>query len=125
MRTPSTRADLYAHHTASLRGESPPVFADEPQCGWFKMRMVRGGPWLAVRIWCESDIDHETGELADDEVLRCDINGIAESRIPWPRCANKPITKEAHAALLEDEGLTETLQATHAPVDLTERPMRP
>jgi hypothetical protein len=125
MRTASTRAELYAFHDACLRGERPPVFEDEPQCGWYRMQMVRGGPWLAVRIWCEADIDPETGELADDERLLCEINGIAERRLPWPRCANKPITQDAYRALLHDEGLTETLQATHAPVDLTERAIRP
>ncbi len=43
----------------------------------------------------------------------------------WPRCSNRPITEDAYHMLTDDEGLTEILQATHAPVDLTEKAMRP
>ena len=126
MRTPTPHAELYAHHAASLRGERPPMFEDEPQCGWFKMRMIKGGPWVPVEIWIDQHIDPVTEELSAPEQMLCEVGGEASplSRA-WPRCSNKPISCEAYYALVHDEGLTETLQATHVAVDLTEKAMRP
>ncbi len=125
MRTPSTHAELYAHHAASLRGERPPVFVEDPQCGWWQMRMVRGGPWVPVMIYCIQYLDKHGALTAPEEMRAHRGADDVPAAWVWPRAANKPITEDAYLALLTDEGLTETLQATHAPVDLTERPMRP
>ena len=38
---------------------------DKPQPGLFKMRLVRGGPWVAARIFYEPATDPLTGEALD------------------------------------------------------------
>lgn len=48
------------------RAEKPPVPSrplDEPRPGFFKLRQVRGGPWVGSRIEYEHPTDPETGEL--------------------------------------------------------------
>ena len=134
MRTPSSHADLYSDHARHLTGGHPApggsgvaVFEDEPNCGWYQMRKVKGGPWVPVHIWCDQDIDPETGDLRAPEKIFATIGGeVARTwRHAWPRCAGRPITEDAYHALLNDEGLTETLEATHVAVDLSEKAVRP
>lgn len=43
--------------------------------GFFKTRLVRGGAWVACRIWTEEDRDPETGDLLADIVYRAEIDG--------------------------------------------------
>ncbi len=39
--------------------------------GFYKARLVRGGPWVPVKTWYEDgDRDPETGELLSDQILR-------------------------------------------------------
>lgn len=76
IRQPSTYQRLYAWHTAYMAGNNPPRHEDDPQCGWFKMRRVKGGPWVPVQILVDRDIDHATGELLADERLRIEVEGI-------------------------------------------------
>ncbi len=100
MRTPTTDADLYAFHAACLRGEHPPVFEDEPQCGFYRMRMIKGGPWVPVKIWCLANV--EDGELTEDEIMLAVVGRDQDTlhwRRAWPRCANKPITEDAYLLL--------------------------
>lgn len=75
IRQPTSEADLLAWHRAFMAGENPPIHDGEPHCGWFKMRKVKGGPWVPVLIWCDQVIDPETGELEAPEVLRADVFG--------------------------------------------------
>lgn len=133
MRSPTPQDELYRWHRESLarlgRGEAKPlpVDADEPQCGWFKMRAVKGGPWIPVRIACEQVIDPETGELAGPELMRAEV-GIerrpASAYAIWPRCCGRPISEAEWESLIYTGDLA-TMEATHAPVDLTRTPMRP
>ena len=125
IRQPTPEIVQYAWHDATLAGRLMPVYENEPECGWFRMRMVKGGPWVPVRIWLDQNIDPDTGELTDDEIMRCEVG--AERRSPaatWTRCAGKPITEDDYYALMGRKD-DETMRATHAPIDLTERAIRP
>jgi len=126
MRAPTSDAALYAWWRAALAGGRPPVHEGEPECGWFKTRMVRGGPWVPARIWCERDIDPETGELATPEALRCEVGG--QHRDPsraWLTLANRPIS-EAEFHILSAAAVADPrMAATLAVVDLTSSPTRP
>lgn len=126
IRQPSSLLNLYAWHNAALAARAngssrdQVVHAEEPQCGWYRTRMVRGGPWIPARIFLERTIDPETGELADDERLVCEVGGAR--RDPWhawPSLANRPITRAEHDRLVAERDRSLSLQATHIPFDLT------
>ena len=45
-----------------------------PEPGFYRLRMVKAGPWVPVRIWLEDgDRDPETDELMSDQVLRAKV----------------------------------------------------
>lgn len=45
-------------------GEAPRQ-VDQPEPGFFKLRLARGGPWVPARIWYGPPIDPITGEDLD------------------------------------------------------------
>lgn len=124
MRMPTPASQLYAWHRAALAGDNPPIHEGQPHCGWFRLRRVKGGPWVPVRIWCEREIDPETGELTCDERLRAEVEGIERDPVsiwtylhPIPRAEFERITDQ----LLRIPGLTDTGNR----FDLSAAAMRP
>lgn len=94
MRAPTTMAASLAWHRAALAGRSQQI-THEPQCGWFKRKLVKDGVFVPARIWMVQEIDPETGELLSDEILQCEVNGVMtdpEEAWSW-LCAN-PITEQ-------------------------------
>lgn len=125
IRRPSRMVDLYAWHRAALAGQRPSIDEAEPQCGWFRCRMVRNGPWIPARIWCEQETD-AAGDLTAPEDLRAEIDGRpADAAVIWMRVAARPITRQAYDALLAERLSNARMAATHAAYDLTTEPMRP
>lgn len=124
MRQPSTFTALYAWHRAALAGENPPRHEGWPECGWFKMREVKNGPWVPVAITCQREIDLETGELTGDEVMACKVNGIEDSaeRV-WTYL--KPISREDFNRLFQMQITNPAMAATREAIDLTEEVMTP
>lgn len=93
MRTPTPLAELYAWHTAALAGKKP-VITDEPQAGWYKRVLVKGGVMVPARIWVYQNVDRETGELVEDELLQCEVNGqYADAQDQWSWLASNPISR--------------------------------
>lgn len=125
MRRPTPAARLYAHHSAAVRGEVPPVHDGMPECGWYKRRIVKGGPWVPVRIFVERDIDPETGELLGPERLVADVDGKRDDYPArhWTHLA--PITRAEYDALIRRQEAIERMAATHAAFDTSHTPMRP
>lgn len=126
MRRPTSVAAMYAWHRACLAGQRPATHEDDVQCGWFRCRMVRGGPWVPARIALDRDIDPMTGELTRDEVFIAILDG--ERRDPvsvWNWVNGNPISKEQFDALCALREGTPSMSATHIPMDLSERAMRP
>ena len=126
MRRPSRMVDLYRWHRAALRGEFPPTHEDQPHCGWFRLRMVKGGPWCPARIWLHQAVDPRTGELTEPEEYRAEVLG--EPRDPvklWPRVARRPITREAWQALVAEHARNPRMAATHVAFDLAAETVRP
>ena len=67
---------------------------DDPQCGFFKRRLVRGGVYVPARIWLVSETDIGTGELLSDEILQCEVDGQrADPLDQWSYLASNPITE--------------------------------
>lgn len=93
MRQPTPEDEVYRWYSAALRRERAPKVEGEVESGWFKIRLVKDGPWVPVRIWLEQIMDNE-GCLAAPEVYRCTVNG--QSRKPDQVFFDKnliPITK--------------------------------
>lgn len=100
IRQPSTTDQLLAWHTASIAGEEPPRHDSHPECGWFKIQLTKNGPWTPVTVWCDQDIDEETGELTGPEILRADVFGEempAEEICTWL----VPISQAEHDRLYQ------------------------
>ena len=94
MRRPTPIAVLLAWHRAALRGLQP-VNDGTPRCGWYKRRLVRGGVFVPARIWMVQDICPETGELLSDEVLHCEVNGLAaDPEEAWAWVSGHPVTEQ-------------------------------
>lgn len=124
MRTPSTLRQLYRWHSLATRGEEPPRHDGFPECGWFKTRLVTGGPWIPVEIVIDREIDPLTGELVDDERM---IAVIEDERRPaegiW--LSLRPITRDEFDAINEQKRSNPAMSATKVKIDLTASPMRP
>ena len=102
-RSPTPRTKLYAWHAnavvkverhGSLRAAGIEIDQDEPQCGWYMRRMIRGGPYVAAEIWMEQPV--EDGQLVGDEKLMCQVDGRdADPVDQWTYLAAHPITEKA------------------------------
>ena len=80
----------------------PKTFDFSPQCGYFKRRFVRDGPWIPCRVWIQSETDPETGELISDEIMCCDVG--MQPRDPddeWPYLCAHPITEKEYIFLVK------------------------
>jgi hypothetical protein len=90
MRKPTPNALAWYESQASANPLPP---THEPQPGYFKQRLVRGGPWVPVRIWYDFTLD-DNGELASDEVLKCEVDGKpADPETVWTYVAKRTISK--------------------------------
>ncbi len=96
IRQPTPPAVAYAWHANALRGVygDEIVTTEEPQPGWFKRRLVKGGVFVPARIWIDGETDPDTGELLSDERLRCEVNGrSADPHEEWQWLAGAPISE--------------------------------
>jgi len=70
-------------HAQALAGDAPDMLPLTPQCGWYKRRLVRGGPFVPARVYLD-----EAGEL------RCEVNGAdRDPQTQWRKLASAPIAK--------------------------------
>lgn len=74
-----------------------------PVVGYYKRRLVRGGPWVAARIWQEGGERDEAGDLLSDERLLCEIDGQPRDALEqWPYLADSRIDHAEYLYLLAD-----------------------
>ena len=125
IRQPSDLDAAYRWWRRSVSGERVPRIEDEPMPGYFKRRMVRGGPFVPVAIWLEQEIDPDTGELTAPEELRAIVNGRpADPMHVWAYA--RPISLAEYEALTGIRDHHEFMAATHVAVDLgAVAPIRP
>ncbi len=125
IRQPSDPEALYSWWRRSVSGERVPRIEDEPQCGFYKRRMVRGGPFVPVAIYLDQEIDPETGELTAPEELRAIENGRPVDPLrAWLYA--RPISVAEYEALTGVRDHHDFMAATHVAVDLGEiAPIRP
>lgn len=83
---------MVAKH-GSLRAACIEIDPNEPQCGWYVRRMIRGGPYMPAEIWMEQLV--VDGELVGDERLLCEVDGKPASALDqWTFLAARPITQK-------------------------------
>lgn len=97
MRAPTPREELYRWHANALlgaMGEDVEVHPDQPECGWFKRKLVKGGVFVPARIWIDADVDIGTGELLDPETMLCEVDGVRRDPLEeWQWLCGEPISE--------------------------------
>lgn len=74
----------------------------QPIAGFYKSKLVRGGPWVAVRIWFGPPADPITGEELDrSHRWQAEIDGKLARQVwdAWPYCAGQPIDEAEYRYL--------------------------
>lgn len=117
--------DLLAWHRNAMRGllaEDLPIDGNEPQVGWYKRRLVKGGPWVPARIWLVQHI--EDGCLVGDSSIQCEVNGkYADAEQEWTWLCRNPISEAEFNYLTaaiqwsRDYAPDEPMANPHQPVD--------
>jgi hypothetical protein len=125
IRQPSTIAQLYAWHRAAVAGENPPRHDGLPECGWFKRKLIKGGPWVPVRIYVDREIDPDTGELAAPEALRCEVEGLdgGDPADHWTYLT--AISREEYNHLVDYRLRDSRMLDARRRIDLSEQPTAP
>lgn len=108
----------------------PTNYVSVPVPGFYRRRMVRGGVWVAARIWVEDgERDPDTNELLSDQVIRCEVGGAqADPIAQWSYLAGQPITEAefeylmAAAAWAERHAPDAPEANPRAPIDLNSMP---
>lgn len=118
MRQPTSMAAQYSWWRGSLDGREMPRHEGCPECGWYKYRAVKNGPFIPCRIWLEQDIDPDTGELAGDERMCCEVLGGRRDPVQiWTYL--RPITRQNYDELCRMHREIDQMAATNAPIDIT------
>lgn len=125
IRQPTPMARLLAWHRAALTGVPMAIHEGEPHCGWFKTRLVKGGPFVPASISIQRDVD-ENGELASDERLICEVNGARRDPVKtWLSICKNPISRAEHCNLQDLQCRHPQMAATHVPIRLRAGQIRP
>lgn len=96
-RAPTPLECVYAWHRQAIDDQRLGIEINvtlNPECGWFKRRLVKGGVFVPARIWIEAETDADTGELISDEVMICEVGGRREDPSEaWTWLCANPITE--------------------------------
>lgn len=125
IRQPSTAAQAFAWWRAAVAGQEPPFHDGLPECGYFRTRLVKGGPWVPARIWIRREIDPETGELTDDEQFLCEVDGMRRDPVRAWDGRLIPIARDEYDALIARRQSIPAMQASLARIDLTQTIVSP
>lgn len=122
MRQPTSRSDLYRHYWRALEGDPTlEVHDGEPHCGWYKTKLVTGGPWVPVEIRMLQVTD-DNGELTEPERMVCTVAGERRNAASmWTFL--EPIPRAEHDALMTRKDQIPAMAATKAPMKLSKMPM--
>ena len=90
----------------ALSGNFGAVHENDPQCGYYRMRKGRGGPWVPVAIWLENQGSFRQGENSinsDSGKLVCLVDGVERNAYDvWTWVCRYPIAYETYVAVAED-----------------------
>lgn len=75
---------------------------EEPQCGFYKRRLVQGGAYVACRIWREPEVDFATGKPTGKDTLACEVaTERADPMSQWGYLCRAPITEADYKHMIE------------------------
>jgi hypothetical protein len=90
----------------ALSGNFGAVHENDPQCGYYRMRKGRGGPWVPVAIWLEDHGSVRQGQNSinsDSGKLVCLVEGKERNAYDvWTWVCRYPIAYETYVAVSED-----------------------
>lgn len=86
-----TPIDPYTWWRAAIAGHPGPIHADHPECGYFKLRDGKDGPWKPVAIWYDA---------AGNMICRVG-NQVRDAQSVWTYAAKNPIAKDAAKVAFE------------------------
>jgi 5'-3' exonuclease len=93
--------DPYAWWRAELKRPGQRI-PEDPQCGWYKRRLVRKGPYVACRIWREPEVDFETGRPSGKDTLNCEVAAErADAMNHWGYLCRTPISEADYKHMIE------------------------
>lgn len=77
------------------------LVVDEPRVGFYRTRLVRGGPWVGVQIFWQWPTDPHTGEPLDrSPTMLALVNGEPRELFDtWVVSAKNPITEAEYHEL--------------------------
>ena len=103
----------YTYYQSALSGIFGPVHENDPQCGYYRMRRGRGGPWVPVAIWREVTGEDEITGISDSGKLVCLVDGLEKDPFEvWTWVCRYPVPYETYVAVAE--------RGEHWPEDLTD-----
>lgn len=121
MRRPTSKDAAFRWWREALEGVAPPPINEVPQAGFYRRRMVKGGPWVPVAIWIESVTDPETGELLQPEIIKCAVDGkVADPVNEWGYCCSQPVSERDFQRMVHrvKHEMREGSHAPFKPIDL-------
>lgn len=95
-----------------------------PEEGYYRRRLVKGGPWVAVKIWNGPPRDPDTGEVLFERpyLWRALLNGDdVDIWDVWPECSGEPIGYVEYEFILK----AHLWAKVHAPNDPEANPRKP
>lgn len=107
---------------------APVVDPELPSAGCYRVRLAKGAPDSAIRIWLGHSIDPATGEEMTERSFfwQCTVNGVRQPiENYWPGCAREPISREEHDRLVERNATLDEdspFYDARRPVDLSSAP---
>jgi hypothetical protein len=93
LRQPTPADQVFGFYWRAMCGEQQAVIEQDPQAGWYQIRLAKRGPWVPVRIWLEQETGDD-GELLGPEILKCTVDGEEKDpRDVWQWCCTRPIAE--------------------------------
>jgi len=83
---------FYTYWHNALQGQFGPIHENDPQCGYYRMRVRRGGEWIPVAIFREDD----------GEVLALCKGEMKDAFEVWTWCCRYPVDYEVYRAVAEE-----------------------
>ena len=83
---------LYTYWHNALMGQFGPIHENDPQCGYYRMRLRRGGEWVPVAIFREDD----------GEVIALCKGEMKDAFEVWTWCCRYPVHYEVYRAVAEE-----------------------
>jgi len=118
-----------------MNSEPVPIWPPTP--GYYRMRLVRNGPRVAVRIWYGQPI--KDGECLDRSPRWCvaidgltsdDAGELLDIHKAWPFCAREPISAADYKYMIAAAGWARLYAIDHPkatprrPIDFHKLPLR-